>query len=294
MMPAPQSTAELLDAALAHGRAKIPVFRCAFPTGLITGVPGCCCYRSERCDSPGKHPVEKRGFHKATTDPEAIESWWATTVWNIGIRTGDLSGLVVLDVDPRHGGDRSLSELEGQHGPLPTTWRSLTGGNGQHILFAHPGGYIKSIAGAFGPGLDIKADGGFIVAPPSLHISGRRYAISPDHHPENVELAPLPDWLMAGLNIKLRRKSSANSSVDWQAFANDPIVKGERNSALARLAGLLWRQLTQYPDLVLELVLAWNAKFCRPPFDEREVERIVSSIGQYDTGSAAGNGTLVP
>jgi Bifunctional DNA primase/polymerase, N-terminal len=101
----------------------------------------------------------------------------------------------VLDVDPRNGGDETLASLEHRHGVLPTTWRFLTGGRGQHIIFRHPGGRIKSLAGALGSGLDVKADGGLIVAPPSRHISGRRYAISVDHHPDDVPLAGMPQWL---------------------------------------------------------------------------------------------------
>jgi hypothetical protein len=61
------------------------------------------------------------------------------------------------------------------HGPLPETPVVLTGGGGKHYYFRHPGGYIKSVAAALGPGLDIKGEGGFVVAPPSLHASGRRY-----------------------------------------------------------------------------------------------------------------------
>jgi len=281
-----------LNAALTYARAGIPVFRCTFPINYATGR-GCSCRRREQCDSPGKHPLEKGGFHNATTDLAVIEGFWARSICNIGIATGAVSGFVALDVDPRHGGDETLAQLEAKYGELPATWRFLTGGGGEHILFGHPCGYIKSQSGALGPGLDIKADGGYIIAPPSEHISGRRYEISVDHHPEAVPLSPLPTWLIAKLGIKLQRATGSGRHRDWQAFARAPIGEGERNTALATLAGLLFRGLSRHPDLVAELVAAWNARWCRPPLDEAEVESIVASIGRNRVG-AHGNGKSVP
>jgi hypothetical protein len=116
-----EGVAALLDAALTYAEAGIPVFRCAFSSGMTIGHPGCCCYRGNRCDAPGKHPLERGGFHNATTDAATIERWWAHGPWNIGIRTGAVSGLVVLDVDPRHGGDETLAELESRYGKLRLT-----------------------------------------------------------------------------------------------------------------------------------------------------------------------------
>jgi hypothetical protein len=197
-----------LDAALTYARAGIPVFRCTFPINYVASR-GCSCSRREQCDSPAKHPMEKGGFHNATTDLAAIERLWARSICNIGAATGATSGLVVLDVDPRHGGDETLAQLETKYGELPPTWRFLTGGGGEHILFTHPGGHVKSQSGALGPGLDIKADGGYIIAPPSEHISGRRYEISVDHHPEDVRLSPLPAWVTTKLGIRPQRGSGS-------------------------------------------------------------------------------------
>jgi Bifunctional DNA primase/polymerase, N-terminal/Primase C terminal 1 (PriCT-1) len=281
-----------LDAALTYARAGIPVFRCTFPINYATGR-GCSCARREQCDSPAKHPLEKGGFHNATIDLAVIERSWARSICNIGIATGAVSGLIVLDVDPRHSGDETLAQLEAKYGELPATWRFLTGGGGEHILFAHPGGYIKSQSGALGPGLDIKADGGYIIAPPSEHISGRRYEISVDHHPEEVPLSPPSAWLIAKLGIKPQRVTGGGTHRDWQAFAREPISEGERNTALATLAGLLFRRLSRHPDLVAELVAAWNARWCSPPLDEAEVGTIVASIGRYFV-ETRGNGRSVP
>jgi hypothetical protein len=106
---------------------------------------------------------------------------WPDT--GIAVRTGAESGLVVLDVDPQHGGDDTLAELLAAHGVLPITVECFTGGGGRHIYFRHPGGEVRNSAGKVGPGLDIRGDGGYVVAPPSPHPSGRRYEWSVDGHP---------------------------------------------------------------------------------------------------------------
>ncbi|MCK7491216.1 MAG: bifunctional DNA primase/polymerase [Comamonadaceae bacterium] len=84
---------------------------------------------------------------------------------NIAIVTGTVSGLVVLDVDVGHGGAQSLARLEAGHGRLPLTLEAITGGGGRHLYFAHPGGLLHNRAG-IAPGLDLRGDGGYIVAPP--------------------------------------------------------------------------------------------------------------------------------
>src|SRR5262249_45039977 len=154
-----------------------------------------------------KHPLWPGWQNAATTDLARIEQLWKrdaepygeTPCFNIGIVTGCRSGLVALDIDPRHGGDETLAQLERENGPLPPTPRFLTGGGGEHILFRHPGFPVRNSANELGAGVDTRGDGGYIVAPPSAHISGRRYAISVDHHPQDVGFAPLPDWIITKL-----------------------------------------------------------------------------------------------
>lgn len=161
-----------VDAALSYARRGWPVFP------LHTATPACSC--RHECDSPGKHPRVTRGLHAAVVDPAQITTWWQ--MWpqaNIGIATGVSSGLVVLDIDPRNGGDASLALLESIVGPLPGTPVATTGGGGAHLYYErHPGWPTPSRTNAFPalPGIDIKADGGYVVAPPSVHASGARYA----------------------------------------------------------------------------------------------------------------------
>lgn len=136
----------------------------------------------------GKIPLTKRGVHEASSDPDIIRAWWAQAAdANIGIATG--RGLCVLDVDPRHGGDASLRELEHEHGEI-LTLTARTGGGGMHLYLA---GELPQRVG-FRPGLDLKAAGGYVIAPPSLHDSGRRYEwIAPDDLPQTPQ--SVPAWL---------------------------------------------------------------------------------------------------
>jgi hypothetical protein len=106
------------------------------------------------------------------------------------VRTGAASGLVVVDVDPAHGGDAALERLIAQHGSLPQTLTVLTGSGGRHFYFSHPGRTVRNSAGTMGAGLDIRGDGGYVVAPPSRHITGGVYQWA-----DSGCLAALPSWL---------------------------------------------------------------------------------------------------
>lgn len=129
-----------------------------------------------RCQHPGKQPWLTAWQEAASTDSEVICGWWESRPdSNVGIVTGPRSGLAVVDIDPRSGGRDSLGVLEARVGVLPGTVQSLTGGGGLHLLYEHPGVKVTSRSKALGPGLDVKADGGFIVAPPSIHAAGPSY-----------------------------------------------------------------------------------------------------------------------
>lgn len=148
---------------------------------------------------PGtKRPDLKDWTNAATTDPDLIRQWWgAHPDHGIGIVTGEASDLFALDVDPTHGGDDTLADLEAEHGPLPLTVTNLTGSGGAHYLFRWPGFNPGTGAGRLGPGLDIRAEGGQIVAPPSFHPSGRRYEWDSDYDPmAGCTPQDAPEWLL--------------------------------------------------------------------------------------------------
>jgi hypothetical protein len=208
-------------------------------------------------------------------DEATIRQWFER--WpdaNVGIVTGAVSSLVVVDVDPLHGGDASLERLQQAHDPLPGTIEAVTGGGGRHLYFAHPGGLVPNKVGLL-PGIDLRGDGGFVVAPPSVHPSGRRYAWRAPGLPEAARPAPVPSWL--GELVQERGYRPGHTLAHWRRLVKEGVREGERNTSVASLAGhLLWHGLD--PTVVLDLLLSWNATRCRPPLPEDEVARTVESI----------------
>jgi len=224
-------------------------------------------------------------FQQARADAATVAQWFAH--WpkaNIGIVAGEISNLIVLDVDPKHGGDDSLAELERRFGTLPESVEAATGGGGRHLYFAHPGGFTPNRAG-LAQGIDLRGDGGYVVAPPSLHPNGRHYAWAPARSPEEIALAELPRWLLfaghgAGYGPRARR-----SLADWRELVRHGVHEGERNSTIASLTGhLLWHGVDA--QVALELMLAWNRSRCRPPLDDEEVARVVASIARLHEGKS--------
>lgn len=171
----------LLDAALSYAARGWDVFPCHTPT-----PDGGCSCKEPDCDSQGKHP--RIGWKAgATTNEKTIRSWWKQ--WpdaNIGIATGARSGLVVLDID----GDEGKQSLEQKGGT--ETGPQVTTGRGGHRYLQHPGFAVKNFIKR--DGLDLRGDGGYVVAPPSLHLSGDRYMWSPDT--ETLPVPPVPGWLL--------------------------------------------------------------------------------------------------
>lgn len=263
----------LLEAALKYASWGWPVFPLWWPEN-----GKCACGKGD-CQHPGKHPIGKlapHGRNSATTDPEIIKGWWGEYPQaNIGIITGQQSGLVVVDVDPRNGGDESKKKLE-RLGNFPITPTAFTGGGGEHIFLQHPsnGQKIKSKSrlGEYS-GVDQKGDGGYVVAPPSLHVSGEKYSWK--INPDKTSLAKTPEWLLA-LLLK-------DGEPDRNAKAQDgqKIEAGHRNNTLCSLAGTMRRQgMTQ--EAIEAALLAENERRCDPPLSESEVLNIAKSVGRYE------------
>lgn len=271
------ATSAMLDAVLDYGRRGWPVLP------LHTVKRQRCTCGAPSCNSCGKHPRIKAWLQRATTDATIIRQWWRR--WpdaNVGIVTGARSGIVAIDVDPRNGGENSLDELERQYGELPDTVEAITGGGGRHLLFQHPGGNgrLNNSTGKLGPGLDVKADGGFIVVEPSLHGSGRPYAWELSHHPDEMQPAPLPSWLLRRLTV---RDTSAPTPDDGE----HRIPEGQRNDTLTRMAGAMRRQ--KIPKSAARKALhEVNRTDCDPPLELAEVDGIVDSVWRnYPAGKPA-------
>ena len=144
------------------------------------------------CRPQRQTPLTDHGHLDATADPEVIRRWYAR--WpraNVALACAS-SGLLAVDVDPRHDGDSTVRQLTQSHGRLPPTVTAATGGGGWHLLFKLPGGVLRGAAGA---GVDLKHNG-YIVAAPSIHPSGRRYRWLDGRAPGDLPLAELPpEWL---------------------------------------------------------------------------------------------------
>jgi len=133
-----------------------------------------------------------RAFESHRASADDVDHWYTHMPdANLAAVTGAISGLVVVDIDPAHGGTQSLEALEREHGAMPATVESHTGGGGRHLYFAHPGGHVGNRVG-LRPGIDVRGDGGCIILPPSIHPNGNRYAWVPGRSPEECALAPLP------------------------------------------------------------------------------------------------------
>jgi hypothetical protein len=266
---------ELLAAALRYAEMGYPLFPCA---------PG------------GKAPLTEHGFHDATIDPEQIERWWTQhPSANIGIPT---HGLVVIDIDgdgnPWPGGPERMLDLAA--GPM-----ALTPRGGSHRLFRQPAGkHWRCTEGRLAPKVDTRADGGYIVAPPSIVEGGKAYRWAPglelDDPPDR--LPEPPPWLAQELD---RLAAPAPKSGQAAPPANgtptlahvaagspeaNAIPEGQRNATLARLGGNMRRVGMSQAEIAAAL-LRVNTDRCVPALSPREVERIAASIARYEPDQIA-------
>jgi hypothetical protein len=276
----------ILDAALAFARQNHAVLPLTWPI-RVNGRLVCSCRKAADCTAPAKHPIGRlvpRGMLDASTDPAVIRKWFADEpAANLGVRT---DRLVVLDIDPRHDGDSSLAELEYNH-EFPTTWRVMTGGGGEHVIFKCPEGVTVNSSNAqsnplLGPGIDVRARGGYVVAVPSRHISGSVYAWSVDHHPADIELAEAPEWLVEALTADKRPGRGARGNAAQWAIVKAGLVTEYRDMAVASVAGKLLRAVSLDPSFVATLVHDWNARHCSPPLPERAVAEILDRIANRE------------
>lgn len=216
----------------------------------------------------GKRPLLAwQVYQKVRVSQDAARRWWDHGPANLGIVTGKISGLVVLDID----GERGRHSLQGRE--LPVTPVARTGA-GWHYYFTHPGRRVENAVGIL-PGVDLRGDGGYVVAPPSVHQSGQRYEWMLD--PWGTPLAPLPDWLCKGGDAKAQT-AQRNGPGNWPLLLRTPVPEGRRNQTLTRIAGYLLRGHGFSAYAALELVYAWNKVYCTPPLGRDEVTGIFNSI----------------
>jgi hypothetical protein len=230
------------------------------------------------CVPGGKAPLTEHGFHDATVDPEQIERWWTQhPSANIGIPT---AGLVVIDIDGEANpwlADDQERMLDLARGPMAMTPRG-----GSHRLFRQPAGKNwRCTEGRLAPKVDTRADGGYILVPPSV-VEGRAYRWAPglelDEPPDR--LPEPPPWLAQELDGLAHGTPTLAHVAAGQDEANK-IPTGQRNATLARLAGTMRRVGMSQSEIAAALSRV-NQDRCVPPLSSREVERIAASIARYE------------
>lgn len=177
------------------------------PVHWVDDDGACSCKLGVKCPSAGKHPVHQNWPNVASSDTSVILDWWRQTVpvemmpardWhpaaNLGVVTGAVSGIFVMDNDEYAGGGATLAKYAKRHGDMPVTRVHQTGSGGQHLIFEHPGFPVRNSARKrFGDGIDIRGEHGFIVAPPSVSAKGA-YEVNPAH---DIDPGPAPEWMLA-------------------------------------------------------------------------------------------------
>lgn len=266
---------KMVEAALKYAAAGIPVF----PLHWIKQDGTCSCRMGAMCQAKGKHPRIKNWCEEATTDEAKIKEWWdKTPSANIGIPMGEKSGLVALDVDTRHKGDESLAMLMDEYEFLPETITATTGGGGKHYIFKYTDELCLKNAVGFREGLDIRTQGGMIVAAPSVHSSGNCYKWDDGHSPFDMQAADMPAWLVEEIR-KVGTQYVAKKTVT-KAAPRQKIKEGSRNNHLASLAGSLRRKGVSEEGIIATL-RAENAELMDPPLDDEAVVTIAKSIARY-------------
>lgn len=224
----------LLTAALSYAARGWAVLPLHSPT-----PDGCSCGRAD-CKTPGKHPFARlvpRGVLDASSDRATITRWWTQyPACNVAIATGAVSRLLVIDLDDRpldgRNGSQSWRRLATVHEPVDTI-EAITGGGGRHLYFGLPAdqSYGQS-KDAIGLGVEVKSDGGYVVAPPSKHASGRSYDWEAFAHFEEQALAPLPPWLASLCRSRAPRPTTAH---ERPTGALDALEVAELQSALSAI-----------------------------------------------------------
>lgn len=212
-------------------------------------------------------------FQTRLPEEHEVLNWWRKyPAAGVGIITGKLSNLVVLDVDPDKGADPNHI-----YRTYPTNIIARTGGGGGHFYYQYPSAteHVPNVVGKKDgrpTGYDLRADGGFVVAPPSLHPSGRRYKWLE----QGKKPSPVPAGLLEWVVPKHDLNGSVASKEPWLADALRGVGEGARDDTAARLAGFYLSKKIS-PDVVLETLRNWN-KQNEPPLPDKDVVKVVESV----------------
>jgi hypothetical protein len=234
------------------------------------------------CKERSKEPLILGNLKRATTDENIIRSWWQRYAFNIGIATGQGSGIWVLDVDADKDGEATLRELEAKFGALPPTVEVITG-NGRHLYWRWPdnGVEIRNAQCLYDlPGIEWRAEGGFVLAPPSIHPSGRLYEWSVD---SADAFADAPQWLIELVTARSSKCKAVAPTLPtaWQAVMESSHEDSRRAGAIAKVFGHLIRKFVD-PAIAVALAEMFDRERNKPPLGRDEVIRICSDIAELE------------
>jgi hypothetical protein len=234
----------------------------------------------------GKAPLTPNGYKDASSSRWAIYHFFKNAPQaNIAVATGEASKVLVLDIDPRHGGDKTLAQLEKELGRLPSTWRSRTSRGGQHLFFRWPSDLklTRDSAGKLlGPGIDVLGNASYAILPPSVHATGHVYRWR-DKKALHQLPARLPrNWRQA--LVKPRSERRERQSIKAPTARDYVIKDGSRNDSLFRLAAS-WRAGGADEAELLVKLRKVNDERCQPPLEEEELTHIAKSAANYASPS---------
>jgi Bifunctional DNA primase/polymerase, N-terminal/AAA domain len=222
----------------------------------------------------GKKPYFDDWPNQASTSEPLIRKWWTQDPGaNVGIATGRRSNVFVLDVDLKNGGQESLDALFHKHGCFEPTWTAITGSGGSHYFFRYPAMEIGTKAGIL-PGLDIRGNGGQVVAAPSIHPdTHRRYIWDGLREPwdDPKGLAEAPAWLLEMLTTRPRSSP---------VIVPGKIVHGVQHRTLVSLAGQM-RRMGLSADEIYPSLMRVNERRCQTPGSADNIRQIADSMEKY-------------
>jgi hypothetical protein len=237
------------------------------------------------CQPQSKVPATSHGCKNATSDWTTIDGWWtACPEYNVAIATGKASGVFVIDVDSDEG-EAALKQMEDELGALPPTVEAITA-KGRHIYFKMSETAVPNSAKTLGPGLDVRGDGGYVMAPSSIHETGWVYCWS-------VDCASSMAWAPDGLLARVTRKTNGNGkaeptpTTEWVRLVADGVAEGQRDCTATKLAGYLLHHRIQV-DVTLGLMRIWNELRCRPPLPGADIDRVVNSVAGREVERRSG------
>lgn len=259
-----------MEAALSYAEQGWAIFPCHSIT-----LEGRCTCGKMQCDAAGKHPRTLNGVKDATTDPDKIHRWFEMfPESNIGLACGEVSNVFAVDIDAKSGGFSSIEDYEAirPDGPLPATLTSISGSGGRHLIYRMPHGMRIPNRIGWIPGVDIRGDNGYIIVPPSRHVSGGKYRWLNE---TTVSLAPSD--LVNGVQV-----ASTGSRGDLPETSQllQGVSEGKRDDIIFR-AACRWRRQLKDKSAVTTLVLE-AARHCDPPFPEDQALRKIEQAFKQD------------